>query len=196
MAGDDTYFPEYDPTPYGGGYDPEDVYGKSTAPSEKSCYPPHRDADDITDLSSVRDGDDDNHSVISAYGVELPDDFYKSPEIAKPKPSNPRTVHPENSPNPRTVHPENSSNNNHPANDESARQQEPQSNDGQWKSEFDPPYFNYDAPMNYYSFDLFSYNAPQEEEQGSSYEPTSYEPTEDISEKVARWLFSSTHIWL
>lgn len=181
MAGDDTDFPAYDPTPYGGGYDPEDVYGKSTAPSEKSCYPPHRDADDITDLSSLRDGDDDNRSVISAYGVELPDDFYDPQEIAKPKPSNPRTAHPEIP-----------SNNNHLANDESARPQEPQSNGRNWEPDFDPPYFNYDAPMNYCSLDLFSYNAPQEE-QGDQ-ESSNYEPTDDISEKVARWLFSSSYI--
>lgn len=180
MAGDDADFPEYDPTPYDGGYDAESVYGKSTAPSEKSCYPPHRDGDDNTDLSSLRNGDDDNLSVISAYGVELPEDLYKPPEMAKPKPVNPRTAQPEIP-----------SNNNHPANDESTGQQEPQSSNGQWVPDFDPPYFNYDAPMNYCSFDLFSLpQETQEEEPGSS-----YEPTEDISEKVARWLFSSTYIW-
>lgn len=183
MAGDDTDFPAYDPTPYGGGYDPEDVYGKSTAPSEKSCYPPHRDAaDDITDLSSLCDGDDDNRSVISAYGVELPEDLYDPSEIAKPKPSNPRAALPEIP-----------SNHKNTAKDESASPQEPQSNGGNWEPDFDPPYFNYDAPMNNYSVDLFSYNyAPQEDQEEQ--ENSNYEPTDDISEKVARWLFSSTYI--
>ncbi|GLJ36867.1 hypothetical protein SUGI_0744830 [Cryptomeria japonica] len=64
----DTYFPEYDPTPYGGGLDLEELYGKPIVPSEKSCYAPSEPA------SSLADGEeDDKASVISAYGVELPD---------------------------------------------------------------------------------------------------------------------------
>lgn len=33
-------FDEYDPTPYGGGYDAEEYYGKPLPPSDKVCYPP------------------------------------------------------------------------------------------------------------------------------------------------------------
>ncbi|CAF2082590.1 unnamed protein product [Brassica napus] len=33
-------FEEYDPTPYGGGYDIAATYGKPLPPSEKICYPP------------------------------------------------------------------------------------------------------------------------------------------------------------
>ncbi|XP_009773861.1 uncharacterized protein [Nicotiana sylvestris] len=36
---DDTLFEEYDPTPYGGGYDMAQTYGKSLSPSNKICYP-------------------------------------------------------------------------------------------------------------------------------------------------------------
>ncbi|XP_076928978.1 uncharacterized protein LOC143597216 [Bidens hawaiensis] len=32
-------FEEYDPTPYGGGYDIESVYGKPVPPSNQTCYP-------------------------------------------------------------------------------------------------------------------------------------------------------------
>ncbi|KAK4347053.1 hypothetical protein RND71_033392 [Anisodus tanguticus] len=36
---DDTVFEEYDPTPYGGGYDIDQTYGKSLLPSNEICYP-------------------------------------------------------------------------------------------------------------------------------------------------------------
>ncbi|CAI9087693.1 OLC1v1021835C1 [Oldenlandia corymbosa var. corymbosa] len=32
-------FEEYDPTPYGGGYDPHQTYGKPLPPSDEICYP-------------------------------------------------------------------------------------------------------------------------------------------------------------
>lgn len=32
-------FEEYDPTPYGGGYDPSSTYGKPLPPSDETCYP-------------------------------------------------------------------------------------------------------------------------------------------------------------
>ncbi|XP_059294759.1 uncharacterized protein LOC132047781 [Lycium ferocissimum] len=37
---DDTVFEEYDPTPYGGGYDMAQTYGKPLLPSNEICYPP------------------------------------------------------------------------------------------------------------------------------------------------------------
>lgn len=36
---DDTDFDEYDPTPYGGGYDIAQTYGKPLPPSDEICYP-------------------------------------------------------------------------------------------------------------------------------------------------------------
>ncbi|KAK4361005.1 hypothetical protein RND71_019957 [Anisodus tanguticus] len=36
---DDTVFEEYDPTPYGGGYDMAQTYGKPLLPSNEICYP-------------------------------------------------------------------------------------------------------------------------------------------------------------
>lgn len=36
---DDTVFDEYDPTPYGGGYDMAQTYGKPLLPSNEICYP-------------------------------------------------------------------------------------------------------------------------------------------------------------
>ncbi|XP_070049742.1 uncharacterized protein [Nicotiana tomentosiformis] len=36
---DDTVFEEYDPTPYGGGYDMAQTYGKPISPSNEICYP-------------------------------------------------------------------------------------------------------------------------------------------------------------
>lgn len=36
---DDTLFEEYDPTPYGGGYDIAQTYGKPLLPSNEICYP-------------------------------------------------------------------------------------------------------------------------------------------------------------
>lgn len=35
----ETEFDEYDPTPYGGGYDIDQTYGKPLPPSDKICYP-------------------------------------------------------------------------------------------------------------------------------------------------------------
>lgn len=37
---DDTQFDEYDPTPYGGGFDMAQIYGKPLPPSNEICHPP------------------------------------------------------------------------------------------------------------------------------------------------------------
>ncbi|XP_059438948.1 uncharacterized protein At5g39570-like [Corylus avellana] len=39
---DDSEFEEYDPTPYGGGYDLAQTYGKPLPPSDEICYPRDR----------------------------------------------------------------------------------------------------------------------------------------------------------
>ena len=38
-------FDEYDPTPYGGGYDQAIAYGRPNSPSEETCYPPAQASD-------------------------------------------------------------------------------------------------------------------------------------------------------
>ncbi|OMO64971.1 hypothetical protein COLO4_31668 [Corchorus olitorius] len=68
-------FKELDPTPYGGGYDPDATYGKPLPPSEAVCYPP----------SSA----DPNDIPLSNYGsIESP--YGKDAAAVKPvaKPSN------------------------------------------------------------------------------------------------------------
>ncbi|XP_017979201.1 PREDICTED: uncharacterized protein At5g39570 isoform X2 [Theobroma cacao] len=69
-------FEEYDPTPYGGGYDPDATYGKPLPPSEGICYP----------LSSV-DSNDLSLNNFSYGSIESP---YGKDGVDEPvaKPSN------------------------------------------------------------------------------------------------------------
>ncbi|KAJ8761788.1 hypothetical protein K2173_004600 [Erythroxylum novogranatense] len=48
-------FDEYDPTPYGGGYDPAQTYGKPLPPSDEICYPRSTSAQNGVYLGSVAD---------------------------------------------------------------------------------------------------------------------------------------------
>ncbi|KAK8493748.1 hypothetical protein V6N12_034397 [Hibiscus sabdariffa] len=70
---DDTEFEEYDPTPYGGGYDPVATYGKPLPPSEGICYP--------------RSSEDPNNQSLNnfSYGsIELPDGKRVDEPVEKP----------------------------------------------------------------------------------------------------------------
>ncbi|XP_056171812.1 uncharacterized protein LOC115673881 [Syzygium oleosum] len=49
-------FEEYDPTPYGGGYDPSVTYGKPLPPSAEICHPHSTRAQDAPALGGVQDG--------------------------------------------------------------------------------------------------------------------------------------------
>ncbi|XP_004304280.1 PREDICTED: uncharacterized protein At5g39570-like isoform 4 [Fragaria vesca subsp. vesca] len=76
-------FDEYDPTPYGGGYDQALTYGRPLAPSEETCYPSSSAPDDQDDyerpdLSSYREP--------SAYADEALNNEYSSYERRKPRP--------------------------------------------------------------------------------------------------------------
>ncbi|EYU27860.1 hypothetical protein ABFS82_13G117700 [Erythranthe guttata] len=75
-------FEEYDPTPYGGGYDPVATYGKPLPPSETTCYPrsvPRSDATSSLENFSYS-------SIPSPYGKDDEDiDLPKKPQNgAKP----------------------------------------------------------------------------------------------------------------
>ncbi|CBI22252.3 unnamed protein product, partial [Vitis vinifera] len=73
-------FDEYDPTPYGGGYDITVIYGRPLEPSEETCYP-------ISSKSGDIDYDRPSYtscSEPSAYGDEALENEYKS--YARPKP--------------------------------------------------------------------------------------------------------------
>ncbi|KAL7232325.1 hypothetical protein ACSBR2_010361 [Camellia fascicularis] len=72
-------FDEFDPTPYGGGYDIALTYGRPLPPSENTCYP--------TTSTSSFDYDRPQYSSYSqpsAYADEALDNEYKS--YARPKP--------------------------------------------------------------------------------------------------------------
>lgn len=49
-------YEEYDPTPYGGGYDPSLTYGKPLPPSAETCYPHSTRVQDTPALGGVQDG--------------------------------------------------------------------------------------------------------------------------------------------
>ncbi|KAL3627593.1 hypothetical protein CASFOL_028956 [Castilleja foliolosa] len=58
-------FEEYDPTPYGGGYDPVTTYGKPIPPSDITCYPRSTPRSDITSLENFTYA-----SIPSPYGKD------------------------------------------------------------------------------------------------------------------------------
>ncbi|XP_057849262.2 uncharacterized protein LOC131060158 [Cryptomeria japonica] len=168
----DTYFPEYDPTPYGGGLDLEELYGKPIVPSEKSCYAPSEPA------SSLADGEeDDKASVISAYGVELPD-F----EIDK-RNSSPKGKQEEKGSAAEPWKPI------YPAPEYHLRD-----------SDLVLPFCNCATPNHCTCpYNIFSFNNCQEEEEGAEEEDciyTHHDPSspEHVANKVAQWLFSSSYI--
>ena len=75
-------FDEYDPTPYGGGYDITVTYGRPLEPSEETCYP-------ISSKSGDIDYDRPSYtscSEPSAYGDEALENEYKSYARPKPRP--------------------------------------------------------------------------------------------------------------
>ena len=77
-------FDEYDPTPYGGGYDQVLTYGRPLQPSDETCYPP-------TSSSQSDEFDYDrpqysSSSEPSAYGDEALQTEYSSYARPKPRP--------------------------------------------------------------------------------------------------------------
>lgn len=85
-GGDDDVddFDEYDPTPYGGGYDIILTYGRPLPPSEETCYP---------NTSSVSEDFDydrpqyTSYAEPSAYSSDALDNEYKSYVRPKPRPA-------------------------------------------------------------------------------------------------------------
>ncbi|KAF8030062.1 hypothetical protein BT93_E2478 [Corymbia citriodora subsp. variegata] len=53
---DEPDFEQYDPTPFGGGYDPSVTYGKPLPPSAEICYPHSTGVQDVPVLGGVGDG--------------------------------------------------------------------------------------------------------------------------------------------
>ncbi|KAL6954466.1 hypothetical protein U1Q18_050098 [Sarracenia purpurea var. burkii] len=72
---DDSEFAEYEPTPYGGGYDPSLIYGKPLPPSNEICYP--RSSPESNALSL--DNNFSYGSIPSPYGGEDGGDSSKKP---------------------------------------------------------------------------------------------------------------------
>ena len=76
-------FDDFDPTPYGGGYDIALTYGRPLPPSEETCY---------TATSSSGAGFDyersnySSHAEPNAYGQEALDTEYSSYVKRKPRP--------------------------------------------------------------------------------------------------------------
>eukprot|EP00252_Welwitschia_mirabilis_P022243 TRINITY_DN5975_c0_g1_i6.p1 TRINITY_DN5975_c0_g1~~TRINITY_DN5975_c0_g1_i6.p1 ORF type:complete len:169 (+),score=16.23 TRINITY_DN5975_c0_g1_i6:187-693(+) len=164
---DDTDYPEYDPTPYGGGYDAEAVYGKPRSPSEKSCYPPYSPADprDFHDFRSENDDDDGRASVISAYGVELPD---FDEEIRDSLPGSGEDGLSAAFPD-RDLKP-------------------PQGRQEEFYYDTEFPQYDFDK---YYKSGFVDFFKFEDYSQPDIQDEQLYNPSEDITEKVANWLFSS-----
>ncbi|XP_019452945.1 PREDICTED: uncharacterized protein LOC109354716 isoform X1 [Lupinus angustifolius] len=85
--GDDTVddYDEYDPTPYGGGYDIHLTYGRPLPPSDETCY-------SLNESSGNEDFDYDrpnysSYSEPSAYGDEALATEYSSYSRPKPRPA-------------------------------------------------------------------------------------------------------------
>eukprot|EP00258_Populus_trichocarpa_P031717 XP_024447736.1 uncharacterized protein At5g39570-like [Populus trichocarpa] len=75
-------YDEYDPTPYGGGYDIALTYGRPIPPSDETCYP-------ISSASGEIDYDRPNYSSYSepsAYADEALETEYSSYARPKPRP--------------------------------------------------------------------------------------------------------------
>ncbi|CAN1277824.1 Uncharacterized protein At5g39570 [Linum perenne] len=76
-------FDEYDPTPYGGGYDIFLTFGRPIKPSDETCYPKNRSADDDIDYDRPHFS---SHSEPSAYGDDALTSEYSSYHRPKPRP--------------------------------------------------------------------------------------------------------------
>ncbi|CAN1772619.1 Uncharacterized protein At5g39570 [Linum perenne] len=76
-------FDEYDPTPYGGGYDIFLTFGRPIKPSDETCYPKNRSADDDIDYDRPHFS---SHSEPSAYGDDALTSEYSSYQRPKPRP--------------------------------------------------------------------------------------------------------------
>ncbi|EPS71766.1 hypothetical protein M569_03001, partial [Genlisea aurea] len=79
-------FDEYDPTPYGGGYDISLTYGRPLPPSEETCYPNTSSASGDFDYDRPQFN---TGSHPSAYAGEALDDEYNSYARPKPRPNPP-----------------------------------------------------------------------------------------------------------
>lgn len=191
----DLYYPEYNPTPFGGGFDLEEVYGKSNPPSEKSCYSPsHVDPDDLT---SLRDDEDDKLSVVSAYGVEIPpfDDALHATD--KPSIDSIPLAHEDHS------EPQNKTANDSQQTTLSKPEEREPNSEGHWEPNYPVPEYHLrdsdlalcpKCAMPLYcncGCQIFSFNTSEYEEESYHYEQ---ESSEDVGDKVARWLFSSSYI--
>ncbi|KAG6398345.1 hypothetical protein SASPL_139803 [Salvia splendens] len=76
-------FDEYDPTPYGGGYNIELTYGRPLPPSEETCYANTSSASDDFDYDRPQYT---SSAEPSAYGEDALDNEYKSYARPKPRP--------------------------------------------------------------------------------------------------------------
>ncbi|KAH0712815.1 hypothetical protein KY290_008939 [Solanum tuberosum] len=80
---DGAEFDEYDPTPYGGGYDIALTYGRPLPPSEETCYQPSSASDEFDyDRPQYT-----SYAEPSAYGDEALDNEYQSYSRPKPRPT-------------------------------------------------------------------------------------------------------------
>ncbi|CAI0402483.1 unnamed protein product [Linum tenue] len=76
-------FDEYDPTPYGGGYDLHMTFGRPIPPGDDTCYPMGRSASDEIDYDRPHFS---SHSEPSAYGDDALTSEYSSYSRPKPRP--------------------------------------------------------------------------------------------------------------
>lgn len=82
-------FEEYDPTPYGGGYDIVSTYGKPLPPSDKTCYP-HSNSKPINPVSEPKPEPESQPKP----KPELKTIIKPEPELSKPDPDpSPVPVH-------------------------------------------------------------------------------------------------------
>ncbi|XP_031258198.1 uncharacterized protein At5g39570-like [Pistacia vera] len=85
---DDTEFEEYDPTPYCGGYDITQTYGKPLPPSDNLCYPRSMSDSSVLPSNGVNLG-----SIESPYGKKDVDESAAKPHIeSKQAPTNEDTL--------------------------------------------------------------------------------------------------------
>ncbi|KAJ0082692.1 hypothetical protein Patl1_10955 [Pistacia atlantica] len=75
---DDTEFEEYDPTPYWGGYDITQTYGKPLPPSDNLCYPRSMSDSSVLPSNGVNLG-----SIESPYGKKDVDESAAKPHIER-----------------------------------------------------------------------------------------------------------------
>lgn len=80
-------FDEYDPTPYGGGYDLHLTYGRPLPPSDEICYPKDSFTSDSFDYDRPQYT---SHAEPSAYADEVLDNEYTSYARPKPRPGSTR----------------------------------------------------------------------------------------------------------